>query len=153
MPEPTTTPGGCEPEGAAGAGAASSPEIGEGSERSSIVGAMRTVEDVVLRRQLVDILRELGRRRYGESMRSVGWSIIDVPLIWALPPPDAYTQAQVRVDEHRARIIANGTHVSTELSANDVYCLIEWLGAIYTSGAWPMDRPAWPLQWDDEHVQ
>lgn len=101
----------------------------------------------ILRRELLAIMRELGRRNYGESMKSSGgWSILTVPLVWAaLPPPDQFTNAQVRVDERRARIISNATHVSTDMSANDVYCLLEWLGAVYTSGAWPMDRPAWPM--------
>ncbi len=103
-------------------------------------------EDTILRRELVAILRELGRRRYGETMKSAeGWSILTVPLEWALPPPHPYTQAHARVDEHRVRIVTNGIHVSADLSDNDVFCLIEWLGAIYTSGAWPMGRPAWPV--------
>lgn len=104
--------------------------------------------DRILREELLAILRELGRRRYGETMRSAGgWSILTVPLQWELPTADyPYTQTRINVDEARMRIIANLTMVSADLGPNDVLCLIEWLGAIYASGAWPMERPAWPVE-------
>jgi len=51
-----------------------------------------------------------------------------------------------QVELTSARIISNDTMVSAELTASDVLHLIEWLGAIYTGGAWPADRPAYQVE-------
>lgn len=57
MAEPTTTPGGCAPEAAAGVAPASSAPIAEGSERSPVVATMRTLH--ADRERVVEVLRSL----------------------------------------------------------------------------------------------